>query len=198
VTVAGSILAGGQSRRMGEDKAFIVLAGAPLIERAIDRLRPQVAELILNVHQETKALRGYGLPVVEDRACDHQGPLAGILASLRWAEAEGFHWLATAAVDTPFFPSDLVARLDAASKDKTMAAASSGGRLHPVFGLWSTALAGALEREIGKGLRSVHQWVALHDAGIADWSTLPYDPFFNINRPDDVMTASQILNEHAP
>jgi molybdopterin-guanine dinucleotide biosynthesis protein A len=198
VTIAGSILMGGQSRRMGEDKSFLVLAGAPLIERAINRLRPQVARIILNVHQETKQLDAYGLAVVADSAGDHQGPLAGLLASLRWAETKGIPWIATAAVDTPFFPKNLVARLEAAAQDKTMAAARSGGRLHPVFGLWRAELASPLEREIGKGLRSVHQWVALHDAGIADWATEPYDPFFNINRPEDVMQASQILNEHAP
>jgi molybdopterin-guanine dinucleotide biosynthesis protein A len=198
VTIAGSILAGGQSRRMGEDKSFLVLGGTPLIERAIGRLRPQVGQLILNVHQETKELGAYGLPIVEDLDGDHQGPLAGLLASLRWAEAQGISWIATAAVDTPFFPKDLVARLEAASQDKTMAAARSGGRLHPVFGLWRSELASALGREMGQGLRSLHQWVALHDAGIADWPTRPYDPFFNINRPEDVTKASQILNEHAP
>jgi molybdenum cofactor guanylyltransferase len=198
VTIAGSILAGGQSRRMGEDKSFLVLGGTPLIERAIDRLRPQVGQLILNVHQDAKELGAYGLPIVEDADGDHQGPLAGLLASLRWAETQGIPWIATAAVDTPFFPKDLVARLEAASQDKTMAAARSGGRLHPVFGLWRSELASALGREMGQGLRSLHQWVALHDAGIADWPTRPYDPFFNINRPEDVTKASQILNEHAP
>jgi molybdopterin-guanine dinucleotide biosynthesis protein A len=76
--------------------------------------------------------------------------------------------------------------------------ASSGGRLHPVFGLWNTALANELECQIGKGQRSARQWVALHDAGIAEWPAEPYDPFFNINQPDDVTKAHQILAEFAP
>jgi molybdopterin-guanine dinucleotide biosynthesis protein A len=196
--IAGAILAGGQSRRMGEDKAFLTLAGTPMIERIRDRLRPQVAQLILNVHEATSALGAYGLPVVTDPAGDHDGPLAGMLASLRWAEAQGIPWIATAAVDTPFFPKDLVARLEAAAQDRPMAAARSGGRLHPVFGLWKTELASALEREIGKGLRSVHQWVALHDAGIADWPTEPYDAFFNINKPEDLAKAVRMIDEFAP
>lgn len=196
--IAGAILAGGQSRRMGKDKAFLELAGTPMIGRVIERLRPQVTELVLNAHDDTQALGKYGLPVVTDCAPDHQGPLAGILACLRWAEAEGFPWLATVAVDTPFFPTDLVQRLETVVRDKTMAAASSGGRLHPVFGLWKTALAPALEREIGKGLRSVNQWVALHAPGIAEWPTLPYDPFFNINEPEDMTKARQILSAFAP
>jgi molybdopterin-guanine dinucleotide biosynthesis protein A len=197
-SIAGAILAGGQSRRMGEDKAFLTLAGTPMIRHAVNRLRPQVVQLILNVHEQTDALDNIGLPVVTDAAGDHQGPLSGILASLRWAEKAGIRWIATAAVDTPFFPKDLVQRLAAAAEDKSMAAARSGGRLHPVFGLWKADLAGALEDEIDKGLRSVHQWVALHDAGIADWQTEPYDPFFNINQPEDVTQAMHILSEFAP
>jgi molybdopterin-guanine dinucleotide biosynthesis protein A len=197
-SIAGAVLAGGQSRRMGEDKALLTLAGTPLIERVLDRLRPQVTELILNVHEEEKGLGIYGLPIVTDAATDHHGPLAGILAALRWAETAGIPWVATVAVDTPFFPKDLVRRLQAAAQDKVMAGASSGGRLHPVFGLWKTELAGALERAIGMGLRSARQWVALHEAGIAEWPAEPYDPFFNINQPEDVTTALHILDEFFP
>lgn len=196
--IAGAILAGGQSRRMGQDKAFLTLAGTPMIRRVVDRFKPQVAQLVLNVHEATRDLDIYGLSIVTDPPGDHEGPLAGILASLRWAEAQGLPWIATAAVDTPFFPKDLVARLEAAAQDRPMAAARSGGRLHPVFGLWKTELALALEYELGKGLRSVHQWVALHDAGIADWASEPYDPFFNINKPEDVTRAEQMINELAP
>jgi molybdopterin-guanine dinucleotide biosynthesis protein A len=196
--ISGAILAGGQSRRMGENKALLSLAGTALIERAINRLRPQVSQLILNVHDKETALDFYGLPVIPDADGDHHGPLAGILAALRWAEAAGVAWIATAAVDTPFFPKDLVQRLGAAVRTKTMAVASSGGRLHPVFGLWHTELASELEQKIGTGLRSAGQWVALHDAAIAEWPTKPYDPFFNINQPDDVTKAAKILDEFAP
>ena len=79
-----------------------------------------------------------------------------------------------------------------------MAAASSGGRLHPVFGVWDTTLVRALEIETASGLRSARQWVARHDAGIADWPAEPFDPFFNINRPDDVAKAARILAEFTP
>jgi molybdopterin-guanine dinucleotide biosynthesis protein A len=181
---------------MGEDKAGFSLAGTTMIERAMDRLRPQVSALVLSLHQPAKA--NHGLPVTLDAAGDHQGPLAGILAALRWAETSGLPWVATVAVDTPFFPKDLVYRLKAAARDKAMAVASSGGRLHPVFGLWRSELAPALRSEMGKGLRSARQFVALHDAGIADWPSEPYDPFFNINQPDDVSMATRILTEFAP
>lgn len=197
-SIAGCVLAGGQSRRMGEDKAFLILAGRPLIERAMERLGPQVATLILNGHEAAKDLEAYGLPVIADPPGDRHGPLAGLLASLRWAQAAGIPRIATAAVDTPFFPKDLVHRLAAAARGKTMAVAGSGGRLHPVFGLWNASLAGDLERRIAGGLRSVHDWAALHEAGIAQWPADPYDPFFNVNRPEDVARAERILSEFAP
>jgi molybdopterin-guanine dinucleotide biosynthesis protein A len=183
---------------MGENKALLTFGGAALIERALNRLRPQVSRLILNAHDEGSPFGAYGLPVVPDAASEHQGPLAGILASLRWAETEGIARIVTAAVDTPFFPADLVQRLAAASSGKSMAVASSGGRLHPVFGLWDSALAGELEQQIDKGLRSARQWVELHDAGVATWPIEPYDPFFNINQPADVTKAIAILDEFSP
>jgi len=198
LVIAGAILAGGQSRRMGEDKALLSLAGTSLIGRAIDRLRPQVSKLVLNVHETRNGLDAYGLPVATDSSSDHHGPLAGILASLRWAEAAGIPWLATVAVDTPFFPKDLVDRLAAAAQGQRVVAASSGGRLHPVFALWKTELASSLEQQIENGMRSARKCVALHDAGIVEWPAEPYDPFFNINERQDMTRAQQILSELAP
>jgi molybdopterin-guanine dinucleotide biosynthesis protein A len=117
---------------------------------------------------------------------------------LRWAEAAGIPWIATVAVDTPFFPKDLVERLAAAAAGKRVVTASSGGRLHPVVGLWKSELASLLERQIENGMRSARQWALLHDAGIAEWPAEPYDPFFNINQPADVTMARHILDEFAP
>jgi molybdenum cofactor guanylyltransferase len=196
--IAGAILAGGQSRRMGEDKARFHLGGVTLLERAIERFKPQVASLIINVHEETPDLGRYGLSVVEDAEGHHQGPLAGLLAALCWARENHFAWLVTVAVDTPFFPRDLVTRLVEAAQDHDMAVARSGQRLHPVFGLWKTALVPDLALFIKDGSRSVNHWATTHDARIAEWPTHPYDPFFNINAPGDVSTALLLEAEFRP
>ncbi len=196
--IAGCIIAGGASRRMGEDKAVLEFGGMPLVFHAIERLKPQVTSLIINAHDDSADFSAYGLPVVRDPAGDRQGPLAGILAAMRWAEKNDIAWIATVAVDTPFFPRDLVSRLAEAAQGKELACASSAGLLHPVFGLWKAALAQELQREIENGLRSARQWVALHDAGIAEWPTEPYDPFFNINNPADREAALRILAEIQP
>lgn len=193
--IAGCILAGGQSRRMGEDKARLDLGGRPLLDLAIARLAPQVATLIVNRHDEIPPVDAHGLPIVTDAPGDHQGPLAGILAALRWAQQNNVAWVATAAVDTPFFPRDLVRRLAQATEDRDLAVASSDGRLHPVFGLWKAALAPKLADYIAASRRSALDWAVIRAAGIADWTALPYDPFFNINRPEDMETALKIQAE---
>lgn len=196
--IAGCILAGGQSRRMGEDKARLLLDGTPLLAQAIARLQPQVARLIVNRHDGTAPIDAQGLPVVTDAPGAHQGPLAGILAALGWAERNGFAFIATVAVDTPYFPRDLVAKLAEAARGKDMAVASSGGRVHPVFGLWKTTLAPALTTFIEDSRRSVQHWALTHEAGIADWPSAPYDPFFNINEPSDMSIARKVQAEFRP
>lgn len=196
--IAGCILAGGQSRRMGEDKARLVLDGTPLLDLAITRLKPQVPALIVNRHDLKVAVDTQGLPLVTDAAGDHQGPLAGLLAALDWAQQQGFTFVATAAVDTPFFPRDLVTKLAGAAHGLDMAVASSGGRLHPVFGLWKVTLIPALTDYIRASRRSMHDWALSHGAGIAEWSSLPYDPFFNINTPEDIEMALRLRTEFQP
>lgn len=196
--IAGCILAGGQSRRMGDDKARLDLGGIPLLDLAILRLKPQVSTLIVNRHDLKVPVDAQGLPVVTDAAGAHQGPLAGLHAALDWAGRHGFTSVATVAVDTPFFPRDLVTKLAGAAQGLDMAVASSGGRLHPVFGLWKVTLVPALVDFIQGSRRSMHDWALSHGAGIAEWTSLPYDPFFNINTPDDVSTALAIQAEFQP
>jgi molybdopterin-guanine dinucleotide biosynthesis protein A len=196
--IAGCVLAGGQSRRMGEDKARLVLDGAPLLDLAIARLKPQVPAVIVNRHDLKVAIDAQGLPVVTDAAGDHQGPLAGLRAALDWAGHHGFTSVVTVAVDTPFFPRDLVAKLVGAAHGLDMAVASSGGRLHPVFGLWKVTLAPALLDFMQGSRRSVQDWALAHGAGIAEWTPLPYDPFFNINTPEDIEMALRLRAEFQP
>ena len=118
----------GQSRRMGEDKARLDLGGTPLFAQVLARLAPQVGRVVVNRHDAASPLDIKGLPLVTDAPGDHRGPLAGILAALGWARANGIGWIATVAVDTPFFPRDLVRRLIAAVDGNEIAVAGSGGR----------------------------------------------------------------------
>lgn len=193
--VAGVILAGGLSRRMGGgDKGLRLLAGRPILDHVIARARPQVGPLILNANGSPDRFAAYGLPVVADGVDGFAGPLAGVLAGLDWAAAnapECSH-VASFACDAPFLPSDLIERLSAAlaAEGAEMCCAQSDGRAHPVFGLWPVALREELRRAmVEEGIRKVDVWTARYPFARVDFPVIPIDPFFNANRPEDIEAA---------
>ena len=186
-------LAGGLARRMGGgDKALLRLGGRNLLDRAIARIRPQVAAMVLNANGDPARFAAAGLPVVGDPVPDFPGPLAGILAGLRYAAA--FHpelsHVVSVPSDTPFLPDDLVSRLQAAAP---LAGACSGGRTHPVIGLWPVALADDLEAALRAGDRKIDRWTARHGVTEVSFAHAAVDPFFNINTPDDLAAAERLL-----
>ena len=181
----------------GGDKCLRRLAGRPLLERIVERVRPQVSALILNAGGDGERFAAYGLPVVADTIPDFAGPLAGVLAGLEWAAAGGAPWLASFATDAPFLPDDLVARLAGAARDAgaDMACAASGGRAHPVFGLWPVSLKDDLRRAMEtENMRKIDRWTARYNLVQVDFPCRPVDPFFNVNSPDDLARAEEILS----
>ncbi len=196
--VAGVILAGGLARRMGgRPKAFVEIAGHPLVDHVIGRLAPQVTALALNANADRERLATRELPVIADTVEGFAGPLAGVLAGMLWARREvpGARWLVSVAVDTPFFPTDLVARFLQAVREEgaELACAASGGRTHPVFGLWPVALAEDLERAlVEEDLRKIDLFTARYRLATVAFETDAGDPFFNINRPEDVKRAEEM------
>ena len=197
--VAGVILAGGLARRMGgSDKAFIDLGGKPPVAHAIERLRPQVCALALNANVKPERYAAYDLPVIADPVEGFAGPLAGILAGLHWARdhVPSARWVVSVATDTPFFPRDLVARLLATVEGAgaQLARAASGGRAHPVFGLWPVSLAEDLQRAlVDEDLRKIDRFTARYSLVTEEFPSELCDPFFNINRPEDVGRAERII-----
>lgn len=194
---AGVILAGGQSRRMGGgDKGLLTLGGQTLLERVIGRLQPQVANLVLNANGEPSRF-DTNLPVIADSIDGFAGPLAGVLAGLDWAAQLGHSHIVTAAADTPFFPCDLVPRLMLAAETQPIALAATpeNGRVnrHPTFGLWPVDLREDLRASLRGGLRKVVLWTDRHGTAFAEFSTTPFDPFFNVNTPEDMATAESYL-----
>lgn len=200
--VAGVLLAGGQSRRMGGgDKCLRHLAGRPILAHVIDRARPQVGPLVLNANGDPARFAAFGLPVAADGVEGFAGPLAGVLTGLEWAVAHAptCTHVASFACDAPFLPTDLVARLSAAliEQGADLACAASQGRSHPVFGLWPVRLAGDLRRSMVEGeVRKVDIWTARYRLATVDFPMRetpagPLDPFFNANHPDDLAAAER-------
>jgi molybdopterin-guanine dinucleotide biosynthesis protein A len=196
----GILLAGGLARRMGGgDKCLRQLGGRPLLDWLIETARPQVDTLILNANGDPDRFAGFGLPVVADVIDGYAGPLAGVLTGMTWAaenvpEAE---WLVSFATDAPFLPADMVARmLDAvAREDAEMACAASGGRTHPVFGLWPVRLKDELQAAmVDEDMRKIDRWTARYDlAEVAFDEADGRDPFFNVNRPENLAEAEEAL-----
>jgi len=190
----GLILAGGQGRRLGgADKALVALAGRSLAAHAIARLGPQCGALALNANGDAARLEQFGLPVAADEIAD-AGPLAGVLAGLRLASERGFGFLCTLSVDVPFAPRDLVGRLHAARQaaGAGMAVAASGDRRHHVIALWPVALEAELRRALAEeGLRRAETFLTRQAPAVAEWPDEPRDPFFNVNRPEDLARAEE-------
>jgi molybdopterin-guanine dinucleotide biosynthesis protein A len=199
VNILGLLLAGGQSRRMGGgDKALRLLAGRTLLDRVIDRMRPQVAALVLNANGDPTCFARFGLPVVADSIADFAGPLAGILAGLDWAAANrpDCALVVSVATDAPFLPADLAARLveGMTADGAEIACAASGGQPHPVIGLWPVGLREALRHAVvDEGIRKVDVWTGRYRLATVDFPVNAVDPFFNANRPEDLDRAAALL-----
>ena len=195
----GVVLAGGLARRMGGgDKCLLALAGRPLMAHVIERAEPQVGRLILNANGDPGRFTPFGLPVVADVAEDFAGPLAGVLTGLEWAieNASDTAWIASFTGDAPFLARNLVARLAQAVDENAadLACATSGGRAHPVFGLWPVRLAKDLRRAlVEEGERKIDAWTARYRIVHVDFPCLPSDPFFNINRHQDLVEAERLF-----
>jgi len=203
IRVAGVLLAGGQSRRMGGgDKCLRPLAGKPILARIIARAQPQVCSLVLNANGDPARFAEFALPVAADVVAGYAGPLAGVLTGLDWAaqNAPDCSHVASFACDAPFFPADLVARFAAVAEAEgaDLACATSAGRAHPVFGLWPLSLREDLRRAlVEEGLRKVDVWTARYRLARVDFELLegprgPSDPFFNANRPEDLAEAERL------
>ncbi len=202
LSTSAVILAGGLARRMGGgDKALREIAGRSLLAHVIDRLAPQCERLILNANGDAARFAAYRLPIVADPVADFPGPLAGVLAGLEWLDTHDPHtqWMLSAPADCPFLPQDLVVRLHQARIDQQaqIAVAASSGRTHPVIALWPLNLRSDLRRALlADDIRKVDRFTAYYARAVVEWPTEPFDPFLNVNTPDDLAAAERIIADH--
>lgn len=199
------ILAGGTSRRMGGgDKFLRPIAGTTMLDLVVNRIKPQVEQLVISANGDISALEKHGLPVIKDPIDGFVGPLAGILAGFHWAKEnspETSH-IITIAADTPFFPTDYAkAMLDHANRGNTdrIILAKSQGRFHPIFGLWPISLAEDLENSLNDGMRKIRAWTGTHNETSLEFQDITInstsiDPFFNVNEPGDLEICERLLS----
>ncbi|WP_137137046.1 molybdenum cofactor guanylyltransferase MobA [Rhizobium sp. FKY42] len=192
------ILAGGLSRRMGRDKAEVLLAGTRLVDRVAARLRHQNLSVFLNAPDDLET----SLPLVPDTLEGHRGPLAGILAAMRHAASapHPMNHVLTVPIDSPFMPLNLAAKLNTAvTSDESIVIATSQGTLHPVVGFWPIRLVDDLQAFLeGPENPRVKTFLSSHQTAYVDFPEIetplgPVDPFFNVNTPEDLRLAHRYV-----
>jgi len=195
--ITGLVLAGGLGRRMsadgaGVDKGLAPLRGKPMVAHVIERLAPQVGEIVINANRNADRYAAFGYRVVPDAIEGYAGPLAGLHAGMRAATTP---WIVTAPCDSPFLPDDLVARLWSALQaacggPAQVAVARTGGdQPHPVFALIDRSLLANLEAFLATGRRKIDAWYAPLRAVEVDFPD--EQAFRNINTQEELRQSDQ-------
>jgi molybdopterin-guanine dinucleotide biosynthesis protein A len=184
--VTGIVLAGGRGSRMGGvDKGLQPLRGRPMVAWVLERIAPQVDEIVVNANQNLDAYAGFGHRVVPDSLGGFAGPLAGLHAGLQAAS----HPLAvTVPCDSPFLPLDLVLRLKEKLSNNDLAVAKTGDQPHPVFALVRRSVLPHLERFLASGGRKIDAWYATLAVVEVSFDDQP-DAFRNINTLEELRSA---------
>lgn len=188
----GVVLAGGRGQRMsGVDKGLVRIAGRLAIEQVLDRLRPQVGEVVINANRNLDLYEKLGHPVVPDALPDFQGPLAGMLSAMMAVSTD---WILTVPCDGPLLPLDLFERLQGSliSARAEIAIASAGPRWHPVYCLQPVALHSKLNDFMTRGGRRVHAWAGDQQLAVADFGDRSY-AFANLNTPEDAAFIANMM-----
>jgi len=203
--ILGAILAGGQSKRMGKDKLFLEFNNKKLIEHTIDKVKKYLKKIVIITNQDNEFFFKNNLTTVKDCIEGQLGPLVGILTAMKWAKENlsKCSWIATFPCDTPFFPESIIKNFieESEKKESLILCASSHGRKHNIFGLWSLDLYDKLKDDlINKKVRKVQDWTEKNKIKNLEFKFKDYDPFFNINTLDDLKFAKKlgikIINEN--
>jgi len=195
--ILGAILAGGQSKRMGKDKLFLEFNNKKLIEHTIDKVKKYLKKVIIITNQDNEFFFKNNLTTVKDCIEGQLGPLVGILTAMKWAKENlsKCSWIATFPCDTPFFPESIIKSFieESEKKESLILCASSHGRKHNIFGLWSLDLYDKLKDDlINKKVRKVQDWTEKNKIKNLEFKFKDYDPFFNINTEEDLEFAKKL------
>ena len=197
--VVGVILAGGLARRMGGgDKSMLKLGGRRILDYVIESAQNQLQTVIINANGDPQRFAEFNLPVQADIVPDFAGPLAGVVSAMAWVRQNkpSITHIITLAADTPFFPADYVTRMLELMqlKGQRLARASYQGRTQPVFGLWPVDLFDDLYKALVEDdIRKVDRFTAPYGVADVAFDELTHNPFFNVNKPEDIAIGEQQL-----
>ena len=192
--ILGVVLAGGKSKRFGEDKSKVMLNDKTLLEHTLDKVKSKFNKII--IVSNNKILKDY--TTINDCIDGQLGPLVGVLSAMKWIKKNNFSykWVATFPCDTPFFNISLIDKFIEVSRQKKnlLYFVKSEEKRHNIFVLLSLQLIEVLEKDIIKNnFRKVEEWANKIGVKTINLSYKEIDPFFNINTKEDLVEAKKIL-----
>ncbi|NQW08160.1 MAG: molybdenum cofactor guanylyltransferase [Candidatus Pelagibacter sp.] len=192
------VLAGGKSKRFGQDKNCVKLGSRTLLEHVLLKIVDKFKEILIVSSNSLEIEEIKKITVIPD-CFDDLGPLAGVLSSMKWIKKnkKPYKWIATFPSDTPFFDPSIIeeykARIE--QSESSLYFVKSNEKRHNIFGLWSIDLLERLEEDLIKNnYRKVEEWANKVGVSTIDIKVKNYDPFFNINTKEDLEVAQTILN----
>ena len=193
------ILSGGLSRRMGKDKSEKKIHGKTLLELVFKKANKQVGKILINSNKSKKSFNHLEFyEIIEDCIKGNLGPLVGVLSGIKWVRKNLKNdWLVCFPVDSPFFPDNIVTRFLDESNGYEVLIAKCRTQIHPVFSIWkvNSKLESGLENSLKNDERKIDMVIKKFKTKVVNFPYIGYDPFFNINTPDDLKKAEKLVNE---
>jgi molybdopterin-guanine dinucleotide biosynthesis protein A len=194
------VLAGGKSKRFGEDKNHIKLGDKTLLEHVLSKINNKFEEILIVSSHNLEIKKSENITIIPD-CFDDFGPLAGVLSSMKWIKEnqKQYKWVATFPSDTPFFKISIIEEYKKRINinDSSLYFIKSNNKRHNIFGLWSIDLLDALEDDLkNNNFRKVEDWADKIGVKTIDVEVNEFDPFFNINTKEDFEKAKEILKKN--
>ena len=195
------ILAGGKSKRFGEDKSLAKLGSKSLIEHVIHKVRGKFKKILIISNKDIKIKESKDITIIPDCIEGNLGPLVGVLTAMRWSKniKENYRWIATFPSDTPFFDMSIVEQYkkQITTNNSKLYFVRSNEKRHNIFGLWSIDLLDILENDLVKNnFRKVEDWANKIGVKTINIKFDKFDPFLNINTKEDLSEAEKILKDY--
>ena len=193
------VLAGGKSKRFGQDKNQIKLGDKTLLEHVLSKISNKFEEILIVSSHNQEIQKLENVTVIPD-CLEDLGPLAGVLSSMKWVveNQKQNKWIATFPSDTPFFENSIVEeyKKKVRKNDSSLYFVKSNNKRHNIFGLWSIDLLETLENDLIKNnFRKVETWANKIGVKTITIKVKKFDPFLNINTREDLEEAKKILKE---
>jgi len=193
--ILGVVLAGGKSKRFGDDKTTAKLGEKTLLDHTVEKIEKNFDEILVISNTETTVPNKKNVFFTKDLIEGHLGPLVGVLSAMEWVKKnkKNYNWIATFPCDTPFFDENLIDKIKncPTNSSKKLFFLKSGTRRHNIFGLWSLELKKILLEDINKGQRKVEEWANKIGSEIIEINDENEYNFLNINTKQDLEKAKK-------